>query len=90
MQPERSDGRKSGAQSCGWLSFPLKTGMDTLRLQKVENELRTASQSLWDFRTKDQAEPGVAMLLDSAQDSLSDLLQHLAACREFLDGQEPS
>lgn len=58
--------------------------MEILGLEKVERELKTASQSLWDFRSKEQPHAAVANLLESAQEHLAALRLHLADCREFL------
>jgi hypothetical protein len=89
MQPERLHGRESGAQSWRGLPFPPAQKVDTLGLQKVEAELRTASHSLWHFRAKEAPSVEVASFLEGAQTALAELRSHLRECREILDGKEP-
>lgn len=62
--------------------------MNTLGLEKVERELKTASQSLWDFRSKEQPDASVCNFLEPAQEHLAALRLHLAECREFLAERE--
>lgn len=62
--------------------------MKTHGLEKSEAELKRAAQSLWDYRTKEEASPEVSAYLSSAQDAFSDLLQHLSECRSFLSTRE--
>lgn len=89
MQPERVNGRESGAQSWRGLLVRSLPKMNTVGLQQAEAELRKASQSLWEYRTKAGATVELATFLDSAQTALYDLLQHLQDCRQTLERTEP-
>lgn len=88
MQPERLHGRESGAQSWRGFLVPHGTKMNTLVLRTVESELRLASQSLWDFRTKDGATVELSTFLSPAQDSLALLLETIHDARVFLETRE--
>lgn len=88
MQPERLAGRESGRQRGVRGFFRPPAPVDTLRLKKAECELRLAAQSLWTYRQKDQPHSEVANLLESAQDALSSLINHVRSCRQLLDEKE--
>lgn len=55
--------------------------MNLLDLDKCLAELKTASQSLWDARSKNGATVQAANLMEGAQLALHELQEHLQDCR---------